>query len=58
MAVTGELVFDLKGADGVDVVTEEVDAEGILTAETIDVEDGASQGKLSWFIDIVNFWKP
>ena len=51
---TGELVLHLKGADGVDIVAEEVDTIGVFATERIDVEDGAAQSKLSWFVDVVH----
>ena len=49
-----QLRVDLENPDGIDVITEEVDAEGILAAEAIDVKDTATQGKLPRLIDIIH----
>ena len=49
-----ELVLHVEGAYGVDVVAEEIDTEGELTAEGIDIEDAATQRKLPRLIDIVH----
>ena len=49
-----QLVLHLEGADGVDVVAKEVDAEWEFVAIGIDVEDGAAQGKLTRLIDIID----
>ena len=48
-----QLILHLEGADGVDVVAEEVDAERILVAEAEYVEDAAAQGKLSGLVNVV-----
>ena len=49
-----ELILDLESTDGVDIVAEEVNAVGVFATVRIDVEDGAAQGKLSWFVDIIH----
>ena len=53
--VLGELILHFKGADGVDVIAKEVDTEGIFAGIGIDVEDAATQSKLSWLVDIILF---
>ena len=49
-----ELILDLESTDGVDIVAEEVNAVGVFATVRIDVEDGAAQGKLTWFVDIID----
>ena len=49
-----QLRFNLKSTYGVDIITKQVDTEGELRTITIDVEDTASKGKLTWFIYVVN----
>ena len=49
-----QLILHLEGTDGVDVIAEEVNAERIFATVGIDVEDGAAQGKLTRFVDIVH----
>ena len=49
-----QLTVYLEGADGVDVVAKEVDTERQLAAKGIDIEDAATQGKLTWLIDVVD----
>ena len=51
---TRELVLHLKRADGVDIVAKEVDTIRKFAAEGVDVEDGATQRKLSWLVDVVH----
>ena len=51
--VLRQLVLHVEGADGVYLVTEEVDAEGIFATVGIDVEDASPDGKLSRLIHIV-----
>ena len=52
-----QLVLHLKGADGVDVVAEEVDTIRIFASVGVDIEDAATQGKLAGLIDIVHTLK-
>ena len=58
LAVLGQLVLDLKGTDGINLVAEEVDAVGILARVGIDVDDAAALGILTWLIDIVDHLEP
>ena len=51
--VLGELCLHLEGADGVNLVAEEVKAEWILRTVGINVDDAAAHGKLSRLIHIV-----
>ena len=51
--VFGELVFDIKGADGIDFITEEIDPERELATVGIDIDDASTHGKLAWLIDII-----
>ena len=51
--VPRQLVVNLEGTEGVDIIPEEIDTEGILTAEAIDIEDSTTLGKLTGFVDIV-----
>ena len=52
-----QLRLHLKGTDGVDIVTKQVDTEWQLIAEAVNIEDAATQGKLARFIDIVYLQK-
>ena len=54
LAVARQLVLDLEGTYGVDVVAKEVYAEGVFVAEGEHVEDAAAQGELSRLVDVVN----
>ena len=49
-----ELAIDLEGTERVDLVAEEVDAERIFAREAEDIDDGATDGKLTWLIDIID----
>ena len=49
-----QLILYLKGADGVDIVAKEVDAVRIFATVGIDIEDGATHGKLAWLIDVIH----
>ena len=49
-----QLVGHVEGADGVNVVAEEIDAERVFAAEAEHVEDGAAQCKLPRLVDIVH----
>ena len=49
-----QLRLHLEGADGVDLVVEEIDAEGPLVRETVDIHDAAADGELTWFVDVVD----
>ena len=53
-ALLRQLVLNLEGADGVDIVAKEIKTKRKLMTVGIDIEDGATQGKLTRFIDIVN----
>ena len=48
-----ELALDVEGAYGVNLIAEEVDAEGQLAAVGVDIDDAASLCELSRFVDIV-----
>ena len=52
-----QLCVHLESTDGVDIVAEKVDTEGILTAKAINVKNAATQGKLSRLVDIVDLRK-
>ena len=45
----GELAGDVKAADAVDLVTEELDTVGVVVGERVDVDDAAADGELSRF---------
>lgn len=49
--IDGELLLNVEGADGVDLVAEEVDAEGLFVGVGEDVEDAAAKRVLSWLIN-------
>ena len=44
--ILGKLVFDVEGADGINLITEEIDTERIFATVGIDVEDASTNGKL------------
>ena len=48
-----ELGLYVEGADGVDLVAEEVDTERILAAERVDIDDAASLAELARLVDVV-----
>ena len=48
-----ELGLYVEGADGVDLIAEEVDAERILAAERVDIDDAASLAELAGLVDVV-----
>ena len=52
--VARQLVLHLKGTDGVYIIAKEVDAERILAAVAVDIDDAATHGKLAGFVDIVH----
>lgn len=49
----GELRLHFEGAYGVDVVAEEINAEGIFRGIGVDVEDGTTYGKFARFVYVV-----
>ena len=49
-----QLVLHIEGAYAVNLITEEVNAEGVLTGVGINVEQTASQGELPRLIDIIH----
>ena len=53
----GQLILHLESADRVDIVAKEVYSIGVFATEGIDVEDGSTQGELTWLVDIVYFMK-
>ena len=53
-----QLALHLEGADGVDLVVEEINAEGQFAAKGIDIEDAPSDGELTWFVHIILFVEP
>ena len=52
--VLGELVFDAESSDGIDFITEEIDAERKFAAVGIDIDDASTHGKLARLVDIVH----
>ena len=52
-----QLTLHLKGAYGVYLVTEEVNAERQFATERIHIKYTATHGKLSWLIHIVGLTK-
>ena len=52
-----KLVFDVEGADGINLITEEIDTERIFATVGIDVEDASTNGKLTRFIDVISLLK-
>ena len=53
-AVTRQLVFHLKSAEGVNVIAKEIDSERIFTAEREHIENAATKGKLTGLIDVIH----
>ena len=53
LPLQGELTLDVEGADGLDLVAEEVDTERILRREGEDVDDAAAQRILTRLVDVV-----
>ena len=49
----GQLRLNIEGAYGVNIIIEEVYAVRVLAAEGIDIDDGAANGKLPRFIDVI-----
>ena len=52
-----KLVFDVEGADGINLITEEIDTERIFATVGIDIEDASTNGKLTRFIDVISLLK-
>ena len=52
-----KLVFDVEGADGINLITEEIDTERIFATVGIDVEDASTNGKLPRLIDVISLLK-
>ena len=52
--ILGELILHLEGADGIYLIAKEIDAVRELTTIGIDIEDGTTQGKLTWLVDIIH----
>ena len=53
-AVTRQLVFHLKSAEGVNVIAKEIDSERIFAAEREHIENAATKGKLAGLIDVIH----
>ena len=52
-----KLVFDVESADGIYLITEEIDTERIFATVGIDIEDASTNGKLTRFIDVISLLK-
>ncbi len=52
-----KLVFDVEGADGINLITEEIDTKRIFATVVIDVEDSSTNGKMTRFIDVISILK-
>ena len=50
----GQLRLDIKGADGINLVAEEVQTERIVGSITVDVHYTSAYSKLSWFVNEVH----
>ena len=50
----GQLRFDIKGADGINLVAEEIQTERIVGSVTVDVHYASAYGKLSGFVNEVH----
>ena len=55
--VLGELVFDVKLADGVDLIAKEIKAVGVIVAIAVDVHDATAYSVLSWLEDKIHALK-
>ena len=53
----GQLRLDIKGADGINLVAEEIQTERIVGSITVDIHYASAYGKLSGFVNEVHALK-